>query len=371
MADLPTLFTEFLSNIRPQEHHIEDYKRGHKGLREKLKEDESVSDIYVADFLQGSYKRSTAVKPRGDEKSDVDIVFVTNIERGTNPGDALDQCVPFLQNHYDDNEWEENDRSFKIERGNVEIDLVLTATPTEGAESAVKAMGAFEVEENLGIENKSVLSEALGMNGKDGGDQWKDEPLRIPDRRLQKWEETHPLKTLEFTSKKNGRTDGYYVNVVKAIKWWRRTKTPDVDGPSSYPLEHLVGECCPDTSDSVAEGVTKTLEGIRDNYRSHADRNQSPQLAAHGLAHVDVFDRIEGDEFAEFHSSVVDAAEIARTAYDEENKSKSQDGWSKLFGDEFPAYDGSDSDSEGGKAVSFSSTESTEVSEQEFAWNTN
>lgn len=367
MASLPSLFDEFRSNIRPQEHHIEDYKDGHKQLREKLQDDDSVSDIYVADFLQGSYKRSTAVKPRGDEKSDVDIVFVTSIEREKSPEEALELCVPFLRNHYDDDEWDRNDRSFKIEQDDVEIDLVLTATPTEAARSAVEAMGAFDVEENLGIENKSVLSEALGMNAKSEDEQWKDEPLHIPDRRLQKWEKTHPLKTLEFTSEKNGLTDGHYVNVVKAIKWWRRCKSPDVDGPSSYPLEHLVGECCPDSLNSVAQGVTITLEQIRDEYRGDADRNQSPELPAHGLPNVDVFDRIDGNEFAEFHSRVVDAAEIARTAYEEDNKSQSRDEWARLFGDEFPAYEGSDSDSEGGKSVSFSSSNSTEVSEQEFA----
>jgi len=367
MASLPTLFEAFLANIRPQNRHIEDYKNGHKRLREKLQDDDSVSDIYVSDFLQGSYKRSTAVKPRGDEKSDVDIVFVTSIEKETNPDDALEQCVPFLRNHYDDDEWKRNDRSFKIERSNVEIDLVLTSTPTEAARSAVEAMGAFDVEENLGIENKSVLSEALGMNVKGENEQWKDEPLYIPDRRLQQWEQTHPLKTLEFTSKKNSLTDGYYVNVVKAIKWWRRCKIPDVEGPSSYPLEHLVGECCPDSLDSVAQGVTTTLERIRDEYRSHAAQNQPPELSAHGLPSVDVFDRIDGAEFAEFHSYVVDAADIARTAYDEDNKSQSRDEWARLLGDEFPAYEGSDSDSEGGKAVSFSSSDSTEVSEQEFA----
>ncbi|WP_135304220.1 SMODS domain-containing nucleotidyltransferase [Haloarcula amylovorans] len=368
MASIPTLFAEFLSNIRPKDNHIEDYKSGHRRLREKLQDDDSVSEFYVADFLQGSYKRSTAVKPRGDEKSDVDIVFVSNIERETNPDEALELCVPFLQKHYDDDEWKRNDRSFKIERDSVEIDLVLTATPTEAARSAVESMGAFEVEENLGIENKSVLSEALGMNAKGGGGQWKDEPLYIPDRRLQKWEKTHPLKTLEFTSKKNSLTDGHYVNVVKALKWWRRCKTPDVEGPSSYPLEHLVGECCPNSLDSVAQGVTSTLEQIRDEYRSHAAQNRSPELPAHGLPNVDVFDRIDGDEFAEFHSCVVDAADIARTAYGEDNKSQSRDEWVRLFGDEFPPYEGSDSDNEDGKAVSFSSSESTEVSDQEFAW---
>ena len=48
MASIPTLFDDFLSNIRPQDYHIEDYKKGHKRLREKLQDDDSISDMALS-----------------------------------------------------------------------------------------------------------------------------------------------------------------------------------------------------------------------------------------------------------------------------------------------------------------------------------
>lgn len=58
-------------------------------------------------------------------------------------------------------------------------------------------------------------------------------------------------------------TNGHYVNVVKAIKWWRRLNAAP-PYPKGYPLEHLIGISCPDGIASVAEGVVRTLEDIRD-----------------------------------------------------------------------------------------------------------
>jgi hypothetical protein len=150
------------------------------------------------------------------------------------------------------------------------------------------------------------------------------------------------------------------VNVVKALKWWRRTKTSDVEGPTSYPLEHLVGDCCPDNIDSVAEGVTRTLENITDKYRVRADNKEIPYLRAHGLprnAENNVLKNYTGEEFSAFHTEVDEAATQAREALDEENKSKSRDLWHELFGDMFPEYHGNDdSEDDGERASSIGST---------------
>ncbi|MDB2276853.1 hypothetical protein PM022_20500, partial [Halorubrum ezzemoulense] len=134
------------------------------------------------------------------------------------------------------------------------------------------------------------------------------------------WENTHPLATIAFTVNKNDITDGQYVNVVKAIKWWRRTKTPDVEGPTSYPLEHIVGQCCPHDIDSVAEGVTRTLEELTLQFKTEAMDEDTPVLPAHGLQQThenDVLKQMDGKDFAAFFDEAEDAAELARTALDE------------------------------------------------------
>lgn len=366
MSALPSLFEDFLSNIRPTNEQRENYIEGHKDLRDHLESDDTVDDFYVWDFLQGSYRRYTAVKPQENEKSDVDVVFVTNLDKNEyEPKDAMEKCKPVLEKHYN-GQWSENDRSYKIERDKVEIDLVLTAAPSEAANAAIESLGSIEVGAALNADQSPKITDALGIKADETSDEWKDEPLDIPDRRLEEWDKTHPLATIDFTLRKNDSTNYHYVNVVKAIKWWRRTMTPDVDGPASYPLEHIIGQCCPNDIDSVAEGVTLTLETIDREFGSYAANYETPFLQAHGLPNTNVLKRIDGSEFATFYDEVVDAADIARAALNEDDKATARDRWHSLFGDEFPPYGGNDDNDEGERATTIGSSSGANVSNHQF-----
>ena len=95
---------------------------------------------------------------------------------------------------------------------------------------AATGRGALSFREALEKINKAVGSTA-----------WQQEPLLIPSRDLRTWIPTHPLEQIRWTIEKNDRTNGHYVNVVKALKWWRKHK-PDGEYPKGYPLEHLIGE---------------------------------------------------------------------------------------------------------------------------------
>lgn len=371
MASLPSLFETFLSNIRPSDHHIEGYKQGHGTLRSRLQTDDQVGEFYVGDFLQGSYRRWTAVKPIGREKSDVDIILVTDLDkRQVSPRDAMQRCEPFLEEYYT-GQWSRKNRAYQIDADSVEIDLVLTAAPSEAAKAAMQPdglLGGLEIGAGLDATQSDRVAEALGLTLDDSDEAWKNEPLDIPNRRLEEWDKTHPLATIDWTIRKNDRTDGHYVNIVKSLKWWRRTQVAEPERPKGYPLEHLVGHCCPDTIDSVAEGVTRTFERIEREFESEAARHETPTLTAHGLPQTDVLARLDGEVFAAFHEVVGDAATVARTALDEENKAMSREHWHDLFGEEFPEYEGPDTDDDGETAGTFdSSSSSTSVSDQRFA----
>lgn len=123
--------------------------------------------------------------------------------------------------------------------------------------------------------------------------------------------------------------------MVKAIKWWRRVNHPTPKYPKGYPLEHLVGQCCPDGVDSVAEGVTFALEEIRDRHKTEVSLGLTPYLQDHGVDQ-DVFHRITPEEFAEFHGQVAEAADVARCALDSADERESAEGWRELFGEKFP-----------------------------------
>ena len=359
--ELPTYFTRFLKEIRPTKNQKDDCKTGHQALRKRLHKDKDLKPILVSTCLQGSYRRATAVRPKGESKLDVDIITVTRLNRCDypNPDKAMDLFVPFLDEHYE-GKYQRQGRSFGIELSHVNLDLVITSAPSEAEKEVYESKA---VRTNLTLEdlnndwrltkswippdersNQSVFLENRSQ------EEWQTEPLWIPNREAGKWEKTHPLEQIKWTREKNANCNKHYVNVVKAIKWWQKVHHEN-DRPKGYPLEHLVGVCCPDDIKSVAKGVTLTLETIVANYEWYAQIKQTPYLRDHGVDR-DVFDRVEGEDFAEFYEHAKEAAEIAREALDAEEKEESIEKWRELFGNKFPASDDSDDNGNRGNSSS-------------------
>lgn len=205
---LPTAFREFLQEIRPTPAQRDDYKRGHKLLRERLLADPDLKPIIVAVFIQGSYRRATAIRPSEGQRSDVDLVVVTNLDSAkVEPAAALTRFKPFLRTYYD-KKWRTNERSLGIELSYVDLDLVVTSAPAHIAD-----LRGEVGEEDLEDPTPPSVAEATA---------WKQEPLLIPDRQWERWDPTHPLVQLAVTRQKNAACNGHFVNVVKAIKWWKR-----------------------------------------------------------------------------------------------------------------------------------------------------
>ena len=348
--ELPTYFTKFLQEIRPTKNQKNNCKTGHKTLRDRLHGYADLESILVSTFLQGSYRRATAVRPKGEAKLDVDIITVTRLSRFDypNPDKAMDLFVPFLDEYYK-GKYQRQGRSFGIELSYVNLDLVITSAPSETEEEvyqskAVRTDLTFEDVDDWLLMGSWIppderISQAVFLASLQG-EEWKTEPLWIPNRDAGDWERTHPLEQIQWTWKKNANCNKHYVNVVKAIKWWQRVHHED-DRPKGYPLEHLVGVCCPDDINSVAEGVTLTLEAIVRDYSWYALVKQTPCLPDHGVPEHNVLERVSGEEFAEFYEHAKEAAEIAREAFDSDDKEKSIEKWRELFGNKFPS-DGDD-----------------------------
>lgn len=340
MSAVPSYFKDFLSNIRLSENQVNDLKTGHTTLRKRLEEDETLSKIIISTFLQGSYRRSTAVKPKNGNKSDVDVIVVTNLDsKEYKPEEALNLFVPFLDKYYK-NKYRIQGRSIGISLSYVDLDIVPTSAPSESETGILQdevLISEFTLED---LQKNSLIKSSYNtlfestyniFCQSDGQTQWKSEPLLIPDREAEEWEKTHPLEQIRWTAEKNKNCNTHYINVVKALKWWRKIQYPEMKHPKSYPLEHLIGDCCPDNINSVAEGVVLTLENIVANYPN------KPFLADRGVPEHDVFGRITNDEYEDFYKTVCNAAQIAREAFDNENLYDSVCTWRELFGNEFPS----------------------------------
>ncbi len=364
--ELPTYFKDFLTDIRPTENQRNEMKTGHTSLRDRLRGHESVKDFLISDFLQGSYRRSTAIRPKGDNRSDVDVIVVTNLdENNYTPQEAMDLFIPFLEDHYKD-KWKFKGRSIGINLSYVDLDMVITSAPSEAdveklRSKSVRFISDIESEPDWVLNDLWVPRDERSnynaiFNTKTAASQaeWKLEPLRIPDREAEEWDDTDPLEQIKWTVGKNALCNSHYINVVKALKWWRRVNDEVLPKyPKGYPLEHMIGDCCENGIASVAAGVTLTLEEIVRRYADDAARETTPFLGDRGVPRHNVLHRLSGEDFKKFYDKVKEAAETAREALDEQDKAKSVELWRKLFGSKFPecrdngGNGGSDSSSKG------------------------
>lgn len=342
-------FNKFLQEIRPTKAMRDQLITGHKTLRERLNADEDLKPILVSDFLQGSYRRYTAVRPKGDKRSDVDIIIVTKLdETEYTPKDALALFEPFLKEHYN-GKWRRQGRSFGIEMSYVELDVVPTSAPAE-QEYGILQSDAVTTNENivesrdwrlhrswLAPEHRMRADAKLLLDQAAGESEWLAQPLRIPDRDADEWDDTHPLEQIRWIRDKNSRCNSHFVNVVKCIKWWRLEHYPEPAHPKGFPLERLVGEHCPDGIESVAEGVVKTLEAIVSCYAVLVLSKGKPMLPDYGVPAHDVFKRITGEDFCTFYDQVKDGADLSRRAFDSEDRTECGNLWREMFGPKFPA----------------------------------
>lgn len=347
---LPSYFTDFLTNIRLSKNQRDDLITGHKTLRNRLEQDETLGDIIVSTFLQGSYRRSTAVKPQGDKRADVDVIVVTNLDHSNHtPADVITLFTPFCEKYYK-GKYTIQGRSIGIELSYVDLDIVITSAPSQADQNMLRS-ASVTTSEDLSSTSDWRLVQAWVEPSKRilygsaynamlesvrAATEWKLAPLLIPDQDAQCWVETHPLEQIRWTRDKNRNTNAHFINVVKALKWWRILRLSDLKYPKGYPIEHMIGDCCPNGISSVAEGIVQTLESIVRTYSTHRQLKTCPSLPDRGVPSHNVWKRVSGDDFVAFYDRVKNAANIARAGLDAKTVQEKVANWQLLFGKDFP-----------------------------------
>ncbi len=356
--ELKAQFNEFLREIRPTDRQKEDWKTGSNTLRSRLSEDKDLSQIVVATFLQGSVRRSTAIRPTGDKRPDVDVVVVTDIDyHNITPQQAMDKFVPFLERHYP-GKWQPQGRSFGIEMSYVDIDLVITALPTDPASRLAMArlyrsnsvLTTSTLEDDITWRlNERWQPTPFGRQPQQLDDEptgnWRPNPLFLPDRDVGTWGRTHPLAQIQWTAAKNRACNGHYVNLVRAIKWWRQQNSDKLPKyPKGYPLEHMIGHVLLDGTTSTASGFVQIMETMREKWRYNAAFGNVPVLDDHGVPEHNVLKRLSVEDFQSFYAAISTTADRAREALESDDAQKSGELWQKLFGSKFslPGPNGGD-----------------------------
>ena len=287
--ELKSDFKALVSAIEPSATLVSAAKAAHEKVRERLRTDDESTEAHKETFLSGSYARSTAIR----DIKDVDVICVLDIDyTNTAPEVVLAWMHGILARYY--TEVKRQGRSIGV---NAVRDVWLDIVPST-------------------------------LVGSDGG------PLWIPDRQAHAWVATHPKGQISAGVSQNKATNGYYVQVVKLMKFWRDRLPTESARPKSYVLETLVhGSIGYPTSH--AEAVVNVLEGIERTYSAYRNMNSVPFVSDPGYPSLNVARRWTSNEFTRFMEQVESAANSARRAFDEIDEVNSRKMWRKLFGDRF------------------------------------
>ena len=327
-----TKFNDFITAISLTDEMKQTLSAAYKQLKANLNSDE-ISKNIVGMFLQGSYARRTGVRPIDkDDKLDVDLIVVTRFDYNrVSPKEALNAFIPFLDKYYR-GRYRIQGRSIGIKLDKCSLDLVPTALPSKTVELFLtEAFNTDEYAEKF-FRADSVTNAIKKYAKQD--ENWRKEPLKIPDREAGKWDDTHPMAQILWTQEKNANTNGEYIRLVRALKWWKKNFCKNADTVKSYPLEHFIGYCCPSENKKLAALLVDTLSRM-----ASYDVDRKPFLHDHGVPQHDVFGRVESEDYKNFISQIKNLSKKANEALADPDNYESSVKWREIFGDKFPLYE--------------------------------
>jgi len=288
--EMTSYFKGLLKNIEPDPNDVKLARKSHEEVRDFLIVDDEISKARPETFLSGSYARETAI----NDIKDVDIVLIIDLDRSiTEPLVTLAWLQASLQNKY--SKVKQQGRSVNVvnDKG-FSLDIV-PATP---------------------------LSNRSG-------------PLWIPDREAKAWVSTHPKKQIEFSSERNKDTEGYYVHLIKIIKFWRDRLANESAKPNSYIIESLISQCITTEPNSYGAAVKNIFYHINSTYQPYLSLSNTPRISDPGYSSVNVAKRWKFEEFSAFMTEVENSYNIAKEALESEDEDESRKFWRKLFGNKF------------------------------------
>jgi hypothetical protein len=288
-VELTTEFKALVSAIEPKATHVTVAKRAHEKVREQLRVDDESKEAHKDAFLSGSYARSTAI----NDINDVDVICLLDLNQAITPPEVVLAWMQTILSRY------------------------YSATKRQGRSVGVQA--AKDVWLDI-VPSTPIASDAG--------------PIWIPDREAHEWVASHPKGQISAAANQNKTTNGYYVQVVKLMKFWRDRLPRESCRPKSYILETLVYRTIGYPT-SHARAVVNVLEGIERTYGAFRDTNTVPSIADPGYSSVNVAKRWASSEFDEFMTEVQSAALIARQALDQSDEAASRRLWRRLFGNGF------------------------------------
>lgn len=293
-------FDIYLGRITPPATQMQAAQRSHNALRDFLKDDAYFGAMIEATFLNGSYARNTVIRPI----KDVDIIVVVGTDwLQEPPAKAMDALRRKLAQRYPERRTLRQRRAVRVTLYDMQLDVLLAVAPGGGGQ-----------------------------------------PLKIPDRRTERWIETHPRAQLELTARLKNQTGGNYSRLVRLFKGWAASRMSGADRPSSFVLEcsafHVIAQRPGAYAGALPDAFMTLMTSIRAWDFGRA-RNLfpwgRPEVPDPALVRVNVADRWDAqgaDHCRESLDLVLKrCSRLPLSRWDESEVDK----WSEVFGDPFPS----------------------------------
>ena len=287
-----TDFNAFLSNIEPSQSTIDYISSVQINLRNYLECHAKYKSILIDSFLSGSYAKHTSIRPAAnDKKRDVDIIVVTNYEKGDDSADVLQELCDVLKEKSLYKSAVVQSHSVSLELSGISVDVVPV------------------------IEHEISDLFYVGSS-KDGS-----------------WKVTDPKGHISWSTETNKSNNNEYKPLVKIFKWWRRTNCPSNQKyPKGITLEKIIADNLGDSSLSTEDFFIETMQNIINSFSTNIDLGTLPYVGDPSK-HIVGNNLLSGYSFSDFKSFYNKLDEHLKTL--NENGTEN-DVWREILGNEFP-----------------------------------
>lgn len=295
-------FSEFIKDITPSETTVANCKSSHTSVRMALLNDDEFRERVKRVFLGGSYKRSTAIRPRkkGEttERPDVDVyVVVDGNPWFADPAALMDELYAALNRSRGDL------GITKIKRNRCSIALSM---------------------------NKADLDVSILLDRQD------DNLFRIGNRNTGEWYETDPEEHTDWSIVQNTRCSGRFNPMTRMVKWARRQNKTVSRHPKSFALEALIAPHISETQTHYGQLFHDWCDAFVNAYSFNRMLGICPSLEDPAVPGGNILAGVTGDEFCAYYDKIKKHRDDAAKALGQDDQDKATDCWRRIFGDRFP-----------------------------------
>ena len=295
-------FAEFIADITPSRTTVRNCQGAHQSVRKALLEDEEFKDQVERVFLGGSYRRSTAIRPRtkqgSTERPDVDLyVVVDGSPWNSDPAELVDELYGALN------------RARK--------DLGITSITRNRCSIALSM-------------NKADLDVCILL------DRQFDNLYRIGNRNTGEWYQTDPEEHTNWSANQNSRCSGRFNPIVRMVKWARRHNKTVSRHPKSFALEAFVAPRMDKNETHYGQLFHDWCKGFLDAYDLNRQLRSCPILEDPAVPGGDILEGVTDDEFCAYYDKIKNHRTDAAKALAAEDQDSATDYWRRIFGDRFP-----------------------------------